>query len=74
MFLININYFTCGFLKILYIKDLEAWGYIYFIITLLMLRMERTKNAELPITYDTMYFEFGDKSGGWFVSWIGSEV
>ena len=39
-----------------------------------MLRMEITKNAQLPIAYDTMYFEFGDKSGGWFVSWIGPEV
>ena len=42
--------------------------------SLLMLRMEITKNAQLPIAYDTMYFEFGDKSGGWFVSCIGPEV
>lgn len=49
----------------LYFKDwkLEC----KFLITLLISGTEiKKKNTELPITYDTMYFEFGDNQDGLF--------
>lgn len=54
----------------LYFKDLKLECKF---ITLLVSGVE-IKNSELLFTYDTMYFEFGNKPAGWFVKYMRSEV